>query len=114
MTQLALTYSAPSPVAAAEPDDSLDARFAEFHDDNPSVYEELRCMALAAVRAGRKRLGIGQLWEVLRWNRSMQTTEDAPSLNNDYRSRYARLLMHREPTLRGVFETRSLASEDER
>ena len=92
-----------------EPEESgpLEERFAAFHAANPDVYDELRDMAIAAIRRGRDRLGIAQLFEVLRWNRSVETKFDSFKLNNSFRSFYSRMLMEKEPVLAGVFETRS-------
>ena len=61
-------------------------------------------------RRGVTQYGIGGLFEVLRWQRRMETVDPASDykLNNNYRSFYARLLMEREPELRDFFELRSL------
>jgi hypothetical protein len=40
----------------------------------------------------------------------MKTVGDDFKLNNNYHSRYARLIMEREPGLDGFFETRGLRS----
>jgi hypothetical protein len=87
---------------------TLEQQFAEFHQANPHVYSALRHLALDAARHGR-RLGIGMLFEVLRWQYAMTTTDEASEfkLNNNYRAFYARLLMEREPDLDGYFETRT-------
>lgn len=82
--------------------------FREFHGKNPHVYDELVTLARGLVRAGHRRIGIGMLFEVLRWQRMLATTGDEFKLNNNYRSRYARLIMYREIDLRYVFETRRL------
>ncbi len=119
MSQLGLSFSAPAPaplpapVAAPGADASLEERFRAFHEANPSVYEELRDLALAGRRRGLRRLGIGALFEVLRWNRMMSTVGDPDfKLNNNHRAYYARELMQREPRLAGIFETRALHDED--
>ncbi len=83
-------------------------RFREFHRENPQVYDRLLGLALEWKRRGRTRCGIGMLWEVLRWQTGMETGGDPYKLNNNYRSRYARLMMEREPELLGFFETREL------
>lgn len=97
---------------AAEREASIQERFAAFHAAHPEVYDELAALARKARRAGRDRLGIGMLWEVLRWERTLRGVEDPSGfkLNDHYRSRYARLLMDREPDLAGLFETRELRS----
>lgn len=86
---------------------TIDEAFAVFHAENPQVYAELRMLALRARRRGATRIGIGMLFEVLRWRQTLRTDGDAYKLNNNYRSRYARMLM-REPELAGCFETRGL------
>ncbi len=86
---------------------TLDQQFAEFHEQNPHVYEMLRRLALDAARHGR-RLGIAMLFEVLRWQYAMGTNDPSSEfkLNNNYRAFYARLLMEKEPELQDYFETR--------
>ncbi len=87
----------------------LEDRFWEFHEANPDVYRRLRALALQMRRRGVVRYGMAGLFEVLRWEHAMQTSDpEGFKLNNDYRSFYARLLMEREPELRGFFEVRTL------
>jgi len=79
---------------AAEPDappmtDNLsfaDRRFRDFHRDNPEVYEELMVLVRQAMARGRKKIGIKMLWEVVRWNRFLRTTDEKYKLNNNYHS----------------------------
>lgn len=90
---------------------SIQSSFEEFHALNPDVYVELVTMCRKARAAGYRTIGIGMLWEVLRWNRvfSTESTDDF-KLNNNFRSRYARLIEQREPDLSDVFELRELHS----
>lgn len=91
---------------------SIDETFQAFHQANPWVYTRLVEMARELVEVGHSRFGIGLLFEVMRWQQ-MRTTTDPSSgykLSNNYRSRYARLIMASEPDLRGVFETRRLTA----
>lgn len=87
---------------------TLDQQFEQFHQANPHVYAALRRLALDAARRGRK-LGIAMIFEVLRWQYAMHTTDAASEfkLNNNYRAFYARLLMDSEPELANYFETRT-------
>lgn len=102
-------HDVPTLVAAACPEGSIEARFRAFHEANPWVYDALRTLALDRVRNGARKVGIGMLWEVLRWQYERATkSEDGLKLNNDYRSRYARLLGENEPELAEVFFTRRL------
>lgn len=96
-------FSRPAPV-----DNSIESQFRAFHKANPRVFAVLKRLSLAAVARGRRRLGIGALWEAMRWELSVQTDADDFKLNNNFRSRYARKLMDEVPELAGVFELREL------
>jgi hypothetical protein len=91
---------------------TIEGQFARFHMENPHVYELLVRLARDLVSRGHRKVGIGMLFEVARW-RTMLTTIDEVSpfkLNNNYRSRYARLIMENEPDLGDVFDVRELRS----
>ncbi len=89
---------------------AIDIRFSAFHAANPHVYETLVRLAREAVRRGKERVGIKALWERMRWELWIETDDPEFRLNNDFTSRFARLIMSREPDLAGVFETRTLRS----
>jgi len=86
----------------------LDDEFEAFRRANPHVERELVALLNLWVARGRQRVGIGMLFEVLRWNRYLQTGHADFKLNNNHRSRYARLLMANYPAFAGIFETREL------
>ena len=89
----------------------LEDRFQVFHADHPDVYDELVNLAYDALVAGHQRYSIATLVEVVRWNRHTSGPDAAGfKINNSYRSRYARLIMEREPALDGFFETRTLTT----
>ena len=92
-------------------DRELVRKFAEFHHDNPHVYDELRDLALRAKRHGRSNYSINGLYEVLRWHRSFETDDPEFKLSNNHRAYYARLLMVQEPELEGFFRTRKTKHE---
>lgn len=87
-------------------------RFREFHRNNPYVYAQLVKLARQAKAAGKNRVGIKMLFEVVRWYAFIDTTDRYSDfkLNNNYHSRYARLIMEQESDLAGIFETRVLRS----
>lgn len=87
-----------------------DRKFKDFHEKNPQVYKALVSLALSAVAAGRKKLSIELLINRVRWDFMMQTTDEDYKINNNYKSRYARLIMAQEPKLEGLFNTRELHS----
>ena len=91
---------------------TLAERFQAFDEANPHVTELLVRLARDWKRdTGRDRLGIAMLWERLRWELSVRTTE-TPVLNNDYKAFFARKLMTEYPDLVGLFETRRSAADD--
>lgn len=91
---------------------TIEGRFREFHARHPEVYEGLCRLARALVARGYSHLGIGMLWETLRYQTMLGASpgEDSFRLNDHYRSRYARLMMDQEPDLAGLFELRHLRS----
>ena len=86
-----------------------EAEFWAFHAENPHIYQTLEERALQLRRSGITRWGIKALWEVCRYELALRTSTSARSfkLNNNYTSHYARLLMHNNPELAGLFETRN-------
>ena len=85
------------------------AGFRQFHLDNPHVYALLVKLARQGVKAGRSKLGIGMLFEVVRWHYTVNpitTTGTDFKLNNNHRAYYARLIMELEDDLADIFELR--------
>lgn len=90
---------------------SIDDAFHAFHAEHPEVYRHLVRLARQAVAAGHDKVGIGMLYEVLRWQFMVgDLTGTGFKLNNNYRSRYARMIAARERGLSTIFETRELRS----
>ena len=94
--------------------DSIPERFKRFHSANPHVYDALVTLARQfRQRREDSKIGIGMLYEVLRWNYYMTTdSEDDYKLSNDFRAFYARKIMAENPDLKGIFQTKqSIADE---
>jgi len=94
-------------------------RFVLFHAENPHVYDLFERLALKGIAAGRRHLSAYQIFEVMRWEYSIETTEpkrnpDDPDrtlkLNNNHRPYYARLFMDKHPKREGVFRIRKIRS----
>jgi hypothetical protein len=79
--------------------------FEKFHEENPHIYDLLVELAKEAKEA-HACYGIGGLFEVLRWNKTVKTKDKSFKLNNNHRAHYARLIMEQEPDLKGFFNTR--------
>ena len=88
--------------------DTIQARFDAFNNLNPKVYEFIKRFALEAKMSGRRHFGIAAVIERARWEMDIETVGDERKINNDFRSRYARLLMANEPELAGFFRVRDL------
>ena len=85
--------------------------FLAFHNANPHVYAQLVALARKARQRGATALGIGMLFEVVRWHALLETTDEGQApfkLNNNYRALFARRIMAEESDLAGIFETREL------
>lgn len=92
-----------------ERDDRIERAFRKFHSDNPQVYEMLCALAREAKAAGFGGYAIAGLFERLRWHFDVELRgSQALNLNNNFRSRYARLIMEQEPDLKDFFEVREL------
>lgn len=92
------------------PPSTIDAAFWKFHEENPDVLKKLIRMTLAAKLRGHKRIGMKMLFEVIRWEHLIHTRSDDFALNNNYTSRYVRLLSDQRPDLASMFEVRRLHS----
>jgi hypothetical protein len=91
--------------------DRIQRSFERFHFDNPHVYTALVAFAREAKAAGFGRYGMKSLFERLRWHYEIELrSTDLYKLNNNYTSRYARLIMATESDLKHFFETRSSAA----
>lgn len=91
-------------------DSDSQKRFLKYHEDNPHIYEALRDSALRLRRAGWRQYGMKGVFEHLRFRSDVSAVASAWKLNNDFTSRYARLLMEQEPELDGFFKLRRLQS----
>ncbi|MFE5089476.1 hypothetical protein [Streptomyces sp. NPDC056638] len=87
---------------------SIQDRFEAFHALNPWVLRHLETLTADAIERGFQRIGIGMLFELLRYRYGEATRGDEFRLNNNFRSRYVRLLIEDHPEWRSFFELRAL------
>ena len=95
---------------------SLQESFEEFHAAHPEYYAEFVRLARVAMGRGYTRWSIKAICEIARWESPLPRRdlgEDDPpfKLPNAYTSRYARLIMAREPDLATFFVTQRLRAE---
>ncbi|GAA2084390.1 hypothetical protein GCM10009759_03380 [Kitasatospora saccharophila] len=91
---------------------TIQERFEQFHDLNPWVLTDLERLAADCVEARFSKISIGMLFELVRYSYGRATLGgDDFRLNNDFRSRYARLLIERHPEWALRIEVRALRSD---
>lgn len=96
-----------SPVQTGLSEASIDAAFHRFNLENPHVRILFCGFAFELLLRGRS--GSAKLiFERMRWEYLVSTTDVDFKLNNNYTSRMARLAMDTYPSLRGFFELRVL------
>ncbi len=88
---------------------TVQQRFAEFHESHPEVYEYILTLVSEVRTQGLGHYGIRPIWERLRWHFQIERgLGDSFKLNDNYPSRYVRMLIEDCPELRGFFELRRL------
>lgn len=82
-------------------------QFSKFHADNPHVYVALvrLCREWRSAHPD-KRVGIDAVFGAARWSVMMTTSDAEYKLRNCFKPFYARLILHQEPDLKGLFELR--------
>lgn len=89
---------------------AIDQAFWDFHRENPQIYKKLVEMTERAKYSGRRKIGMKMLFEVIRWEHLVHTRSDDFALNNNYTSRYVRLIEEKNPELANMFEKRTIKS----
>jgi len=98
------------------PNDEIQRRFEKFHADNPHIYKFLVRFTREVVDERRHRglspnYGIAAALERVRWHVNVEVRGYPEfKLNNNYRSRYARLIQLQEHDLANVYELRELTA----
>lgn len=99
--------------AALLDDDTIEARFQKFHREHGEVYAKLVEFSRELVAAGWDHFGVSVPWERVRYETMLGAKRGQAQpwkLNDNLRSRYARLIIDREPDLADVFTVRTLRS----
>lgn len=92
---------------------SIDARFAEYHQLNPHVYDGLLRLTRQFKERGRGKIGIGLLVEVMRWETKVRTgSYEDFKITNDFKPLYARLIVAQNPDLDGIFDIHTMWRHD--
>ena len=101
-----------------DPSDNIQRDFLDYHAQNPHVYKFLVHFALEARRQLIQRgemnpqYSIAAVVERARWHVNFEVKGYRDfKIDNDYRSRYSRLIQRTVPKLRGFFNLRQLRAK---
>jgi hypothetical protein len=108
-TQLALLPLAPLVTPDHEPTATIQEQYEAWITENPWVLPLVESLVSSWLARGHKRVGIKQVWEVIRWQYGA-TTGDVFKANNNYTSRVARDLIAKHPEWAEAIQTRELRS----
>ena len=90
-------------------EETLDEKFFKYHEANPQVYSLFLGFVKKARSAGHKHYSIDAIMHQVRWHMNVETRDsEGFKMNNNYTSRYARLLVKLQPNLDGFFRNRKL------
>jgi hypothetical protein len=97
------------------PEGTWQARFEEFDNKNPHIYEEFKRLALEYIGANNYKLSSKDIISVIRWHTDLKTLTDKKKsgkfrINDVFTSRYARKFIEEFPDHKDRFETRSIRS----
>jgi hypothetical protein len=89
----------------------LDAKFAEYHHENPDIYAAFKRAAFKVRRTGRTHFGAKCIMEYVRFQTAVSGAHlDGFKINNNFTSRYVRMLETDCPEFDGFFEKRQIRS----
>ena len=94
------------------PLNKYEAKWREFHAENPEVYDLIELYAYKAIAAGRSHYGMQTILEMVRWHTMLRNgpDEDGYKVNNNHAAYYARLFHAENPRHDGFFKTRMLSN----
>jgi hypothetical protein len=87
--------------------------FIEFHQKNPEVYQAFEQQALRAIKLGRTKISAKLILNWIRWNKSLETTDESFKINDAYQSYYARHFANKNPQFKDCFDYRKLRNEED-
>ena len=91
----------------------LQRDFEQFDQDNPRIYELLCKFIDQAIARGFRRLGMQMLYERVRWEVMIETTDTEFKLNNNHVAYYARKWLREHPQYPDFFATRRVKGDSD-
>ena len=87
-----------------------DMAFIAYHHAHPEVFAAFRTIALRLLQRGVTHYGAKAIIEVVRYQTAIRADGEVLKVNNNFTSRYARLLMAQDSRFASFFELRELRS----
>lgn len=84
----------------------IQEKFEEFHAAHPDVYSLFKRFCGELKSAGRTRYGSKSVIERIRWHYATTSEGEEFKINNNFTSRYARMLIDEHPEYQNFFELR--------
>lgn len=88
------------------------AKARQFRQANPAVWEKFVEITNSLVERGHKHLGVELIFNVIRWQTMLETTDDTGfKINSNYKAAFSRMFMEEYPQHSGLFLTRESAAD---
>jgi hypothetical protein len=91
-----------------EPRNPIEARFWQFCQENPDVYRLFDKFTRELISRGHQNYSADSVLHRIRWETSLQTSDEPFRLNNDFTPYFARRWMRDHADYQGFFRTRRL------
>jgi hypothetical protein len=85
--------------------------FAQWHKDNPLIWEYFEQFSIEAVTSGKKRISHWLIINRIRWEVFIVTTGKDFKISNDFIAFYARLWQKVHPQHKDLFNTKRMLGE---
>ena len=87
---------------------TIQEEFEAYHTLHPEVYARLNKSVDILRQRGFEHYGMSALCEAVRWHFAMEWGENDYKINNNFKSRYVRLMLKDRPELVDFFHVREL------
>lgn len=87
---------------------TIDKKFIAFHQNNRHIYQDILRYTKQVWDSGHRNFGMKAIFERIRWDYTVYSTGIPFKLNNNYTSRYAKLVERDLPHTRGFFRNREI------
>lgn len=84
-----------------------DRKFEEYHGRNPHIFSMFVKLTGQLKNKGQDYYGAKAVFEIIRW-KTLMAGDDCLKINNNYTSRYVRLLERKHPRFKDFYRKRRL------